>query len=138
MPPFNFWSRLRSRYRRESARLLCRRPFVIDSDIPFISFTFDDFPRSALQTGGAILKRFGLAGTYYASLGLMGKQAPTGTMFLPEDLSIVLEQGHELGCHTFDHCHSWDTKTNVFESSILENRRALNRLLPDASFRTFS
>src|SRR5437660_739930 len=123
MASIDLWTRARGRYQRDTAHFFFTRPFAIKTQVPFISFTFDDFPRSALQTGGAILKRFGLAGTYYASLGLMGKQAPTGTMFLPEDLSIVLEQGHELGCHTFDHCHSWDTKTNVFESSILENRR---------------
>jgi peptidoglycan/xylan/chitin deacetylase (PgdA/CDA1 family) len=33
---------------------------------PVISFTFDDFPRSALVKAGAILRERGLAGTYYA------------------------------------------------------------------------
>ena len=138
MPPFNFWSRVRSRYRRESARLLCRRPFVINSDIPFISFTFDDFPRSALTTGGAILKRFGLSGTYYASFGLMGKEAPVGTIFEPEDVNLLINQGHELGCHTFDHCDSWETEPYLFEQSIIANQHALNNLAPGASFRTLS
>lgn len=138
MPAFNFWLRLRNRYSRESARLLCRRPFVIDSDIPFISFTFDDFPRSALITGGAILKRFGLSGTYYASLGLMGKVAPVGAIFVPEDLNLLLKEGHELGCHTFDHCDAWETEPCSFENSIVENQRALNNLVPGASFQTLS
>jgi len=80
-----------------------RRPFLLRNDVPNISFTFDDFPRSALLTGGAILSRYGVRGSYYASLGLMGKQAPTGTIFVAEDLQRLLAQGHELGCHTFDH-----------------------------------
>jgi hypothetical protein len=134
----HFWAKCQGRYRRNIHRLFFRRPFPINADVPFISFTFDDFPRSALLTGGAILKRHGLAGTYYASFGLMGKQAPTGTMFLPEDLKALLEQGHELGCHTFGHCHSWETKPAAFERSIIENRLALSELLPGASFRTLS
>ncbi|HTY84388.1 MAG TPA: glycosyltransferase [Silvibacterium sp.] len=103
-----------------------------------ISFTFDDFPRSALLNGGAILHRLGVAGTYYASLGLMGKDTPTGRIFEAADLTFLLEQGHELGCHTFSHCDSWNTKTAVFEESIVENRAALKRLLPQAEFKTFS
>jgi peptidoglycan/xylan/chitin deacetylase (PgdA/CDA1 family) len=134
----HLWARVQGSYQRSAARFFFKRPFAINSPLPFISFTFDDFPRSALLTGGAILKRFGLAGTYYASFGLMGKTAPSGPIFVPEDLKVLLEQGHELGCHTFDHCHSWETTTRVFENSIVENGAALKELLPGASFRTFS
>ena len=134
----HFWAKVQSRYIRSSAHLFCRRPFVINSQVPVISFSFDDFPRSALHAGGAILKSFGLAGTYYASFGLMGTQAPTGTMFLPEDLKTLLEQGHELGCHTFGHCHAWETKPNAFEESLTCNQRALDELIPGASFKTMS
>ncbi len=123
---------------RRAARYMFRRPFPIRGQTPFVSFTFDDFPRSALLTGGAILKHFGLTGTYYAAFGLMGKQAPTGAMFLPEDVHALLEQGHELGCHTFGHHDPWETKARMFEESILENRKALSRVVPEASLRTFS
>jgi len=128
----------RSRYQRDTARFLVRRPFRISAETPIISFTFDDFPRSALLTGGAILKSFGLLGTYYASLGLMGRRTPTGPIFLPEDLKVLLEQGHELGCHTFSHCHSWDTQPSAFEDAIIKNQQALSELVPGASFKTFS
>src|SRR6266436_8459732 len=134
----SFLARVQGRYIRGSAHLFYRRPFVISSQVSFISFTFDDFPRSALLSGGEILRTFGLTGTYYASLGLMGKRAPTGTMFLQKDLNALLEQGHELGCHTFGHCHAWETKPHAFEKSIIENQRALEKLCPGFSFRTFS
>src|SRR5687768_10497192 len=109
MDALHFWDRVQSRYQRSLAQLFFRRPIAIRSEMPLISFTFDDFPRSALHVGGAILKRFGLVGTYYASLGLMGTEAPTGSIFDLEDLRILLEQGHELGSHTFDHLHAWET-----------------------------
>src|SRR5215467_13118935 len=123
---------------RVAARSLARRPFVIDTQTPFISFSFDDFPRSALLTGGAILNSYGLSGTYYASLGLMGSEAPTGSIFRREDLNALLEQGHELGCHTYSHCHAWDTRPTVFEHSVIENQRALSKLIPGATFKTLS
>ncbi len=131
-------SRLRQYYQRKAASLVFRRPFVISPTRPLISFTFDDFPRSALQAGGAILNRFGVAGTYYVSLGLLGKSEPSGEMFVLRDLTMLLEQGHELGCHTFSHCHSWETDRRAFEESIVQNRTALRNLVAGAEFRTFS
>ncbi len=132
------WPNIHGWYQRNAARSFSTRPFRVNSQKPIISFTFDDFPRSALLTGGAILEQFGLKGTYYASLGLMGTTSPTGPAFVPEDLHTLLERGHELGCHTFDHCHSWNTDPKIFASSILQNRSALERLIPRGFFRTFS
>ncbi len=133
-----FQSRLRQHYQRKVASLLFRKEFFISLQRPLVSFTFDDFPRSALTTGGAILNRFGLSGTYYASLGLLGKETPTGRIFEADDLKTLVEQGHELGCHTFSHCDSWETGTAGFEKSVLENRAALRRLIPDSEFKNFS
>ncbi len=134
----NYWTSVRGRLARESARLLCRRPFRINTQVAVISFSFDDFPRSALLAGGRILGRYGARGTYYASLGLMGKQGPPGPMFLLEDLRRLLDQGHDLGCHTFGHCHSLNTPPAAFERSVIENQLALGQLLPGASFRTLA
>ena len=131
-------ARVLGRYQRSAARFFFRRPFVIDSPVPVVSFAFDDFPRSALHTGGAILTRAGARGTFYASLGLMGSHAPTGEMFVPEDVTTLLQQGHELGCHTFAHCDSWHTPSDVFEKSLTRNAQALANLVPGGSFRTFS
>jgi len=131
-------ARAYGRYQRTAARLLFRRPLVLENSRPIISFTFDDFPRSALHTGGAILRGADFAGTYYASLGLMGTETPTGRMFVAEDLDAALEQGHELGCHTFAHCNSWETDASAFESSVMENRRTLSALAPQTCFRTLS
>ncbi len=103
-----------------------------------ISFTFDDFPRTALNVGGEILKRFDLSGTYYTALGLLGKDSPSGQLFFAEDLKTALEQGHELGCHTYSHCHSWQTETKDFEESINRNRAALKEFVPGSEFESFS
>jgi peptidoglycan/xylan/chitin deacetylase (PgdA/CDA1 family) len=130
--------KVRNYYIRNSWRYLYKRPFTIRTKAPIISFTFDDFPRSAIGIAGTILEGFGCRGTYYASLGLMGKYAPTGEMFLEEDLHAVLSQGHELGCHTFDHSHSWETRPSAFASSVAANQAALDKFIPGLRFRTFS
>jgi len=132
------WTRFHNYYKRESARLVFRKPLAIRTQRPLISFTFDDFPRSAFLTGGAILSRYGLAGTYYTALGLLGTDGPSGPLYRLDDLKAVLANGHELGCHTFSHCHSWDTHKDRFEDSIIQNRGALTQLLPGAEFKSLS
>jgi peptidoglycan/xylan/chitin deacetylase (PgdA/CDA1 family) len=134
----NLWQRAQGRYIRTMASSVYRRPLAVQTEQPLISFTFDDFPRSALLTGGAILKSMGARGTYYVSLGLMGKEEPTGTICSPEDLNLLREQGHELGCHTYSHFDSWETKTSVFVNSVAKNREALEGLFPGQRFRSFS
>jgi len=129
---------LRARYQARAARLFFRRPFTIQTQSPLISFTFDDFPRSSLLVGGCILQRCGLVGTYYVSLGLMGTAAPTGQIATPDDLHSAYKNGHELGCHTFSHCDPLKTKSRQYEAAIIENRVALSRLIPGATFKSFA
>ncbi len=131
-------SRLQGRYQRKVSGIFSKRPVDIRTDVAHISFTFDDFPRSALHVGGKILMEFGLNGTYYAAMGLMDSAGPTGDLFTVKDLEVLIHQGHELGCHTHSHCDSWDTTPDVFEKAIVENRTALKRLLPAAVFQSCS
>lgn len=106
--------------------------------MPLISFTFDDFPRSALEVGGKILRDYGLAGTYYVSLGLLDRNESVGHICSETHLKEALNQGHELGCHTFGHCDAWETKPQLFEMSILENQHVLESIVPGARFETMS
>lgn len=131
-------TRLRNRYRRTASVLRCQLPVEIHPKQPVISFTFDDFPKSAGTTGSEILRRHEFHGTYYVSLGLMDSEIPAGRAFSKEDLNHVIQEGHELGCHTFSHCHSWETEPELFEKSVLDNKAALEKLLPQASFETLS
>jgi peptidoglycan/xylan/chitin deacetylase (PgdA/CDA1 family) len=124
--------------RRIAFTSLFRDPIKMRNESPVISFTFDDFPRSAYHTGGAILKAHGFRGTYYAALGLLGTHEPVGEIFSREDLDNLVADGHELGCHTFGHCHSWNTAPAAFERSIIDNARGLKELLPEASFKTLA
>src|ERR1700730_7651334 len=109
-------ARLRARFQRDVSRLLATRPMRMHNSQPIVSFTFDDFPRSALLTGGRILAKRGWEGTFYTSFGLMEKVAPTGQIFSLKDLEFLGR--HELGCHTFDHCDAWETPSADFDEAI--------------------
>ncbi len=132
------WTRAATACQRRAASWFGRRPLTLSRGPAIVSFTFDDFPRSALVNGGSTLESFGLAGTFYTSLGLAGQQAEGGPMFALEDLPGLLTRGHELGCHTFDHCPAWETPTTAFTDSVERNRKALQRYVPQADFHTLS
>ena len=134
----SFLTKTRVRFAMEATRVLFRRQLAVRTPIPLISFTFDDFPRSAFLNASAILGRYGVLGTYYVSLSLAGKQSQMGPMYETEDLKELARLGHELGCHTFGHCHSWDTPADIYEKAILDNQQALSEVLPGTVFQTFS
>jgi peptidoglycan/xylan/chitin deacetylase (PgdA/CDA1 family) len=131
-------TRARNKLLRTTGYMVYKRPLEFEIAKPLVSFTFDDFPRSALHVGGAILKRHGALGTYFACTGLMGKRDATGEMFVEEDLRVVLNEGHELGCHTSGHHDAMLTLSAAFERSIVANRAELARMCPGVTIRSFS
>jgi peptidoglycan/xylan/chitin deacetylase (PgdA/CDA1 family) len=137
-PSGGLWAKFPKPLQRRLARWLGRRPCLVRPGFPIVSFTFDDFPRSALLRGGTILREHGFVGTYYASFGLMGTTTPTGDIFSREDLPEFIRQQHELGCHTFDHCGAWDTAPADFEASCLRNRRVAAQELPASKLSSLS
>jgi peptidoglycan/xylan/chitin deacetylase (PgdA/CDA1 family) len=95
---------------------------------PVVSFCFDDFPRTAYTAGGAILKSFGVHGTYYAALGLMNTSNHLGDQFRPGDVDSLLADGHELGCHTYSHYSCRGIPLKSFERDVLKGRDAISKM----------
>lgn len=84
-------------------RYIDRRPEKLPRG-RYISFCFDDFPKTAVDVGADLLDKRGLKATYYVAGGLMGTDHPDyGAMFDADDLTRVANAGHEIGCHTFSH-----------------------------------
>lgn len=96
---------------------------------PIVSFTFDDFPRSAYQVGAPILETFGGRGTYYATTGFLNTSDGLGDLFHVEDLHGLLERGHELGTQTFRHSSSRRVSLGEFQSDVHKGIRELQRLV---------
>jgi peptidoglycan/xylan/chitin deacetylase (PgdA/CDA1 family) len=93
-----------------------------------VSFCFDDFPRTAYTVGGAVLKRFGARGTYYAAIGLMNTQNHLGDLFTKQDLDCLLKDGHELGSHTLSHVSCRSVPFRVFENDLHKGRDAIRQV----------
>lgn len=107
---------------------LHRREFTLPDHEPTVSFTFDDFPHSALARGGAILSAYGNRGTYYVAMGLLGKVNELGEQFCAEDLAQLQKDGHELGSHTFDHVSCRYTTLANYQANVLKGKEAVLRV----------
>jgi len=138
MHPTGIVERIRQKARRLISARAARRDLVFALPQPIVSFTFDDFPRNAATAGGRILGDFGVTATYYLSLGLMNTTAPTGPIAGGEEIAPLLAAGHELGCHTFDHCHAWQTDARTFARSLDRNQEEARKLVPALVFETMS
>ena len=101
---------------------------------PVISFTFDDFPRSAATVGSAILRGNNLSGTYYAALGY--DHWPE--RFTEADLRRLAAEGHELACHTYSHSNAETMTVSAIENDIRQNRSEMRKILPDIELVDFS
>ncbi|MCA1369615.1 polysaccharide deacetylase family protein [Bradyrhizobium sp. BRP14] len=82
---------------------LARQRRRLKTDVPLVSFTFDDVPDSALFEGAAILEKNGVRGTFYIAGGLAGQVEPDRTVITPEGCFELAARGHEIGCHTHAH-----------------------------------
>ena len=114
---------------RELNGLLATRPASLSWPGGVVSFTFDDFPRSAWTEGGPILERHGLRGTYYAAMGFAGGGNHLGPMFETGDLVAAHGNGHEIACHTLSHRDCMRAAPADIAAEIERNGAALTALL---------
>jgi len=82
-----------------------------------VTFTFDDFPKSAADTGAEIVEAAGGKATYYACTGMAGSVNATGELFTDIDLAALTKAGHEIGAHTDSHIDC----AKALRSEILSN-----------------
>ncbi|MEO1027934.1 MAG: polysaccharide deacetylase family protein [Pseudomonadota bacterium] len=95
-------------------------------DSPMITFTFDDFPISSVETGGDILAEFGVCGTYYACSGLSGLKNLTGDLYSDTHLQKLSDAGHEIGAHTDTHLDCASSRIETVSEDIDKNLRWLS------------
>lgn len=111
-------------------RVLCslyRRTVSLGNRGPIVTFSFDDFPRTAYSVGGAILEQFEARGTYYTAAGLMNTSDELGDQFRSEDLDSLLEKGHELASHTYNHVSSRAVSCATFLEDVQKGRNAIKQ-----------
>lgn len=96
-----------------------------------ISFTFDDFPKTALTVGGAILERYGARGTYYTASKLVGTHGDLGPLFEAEDLRVAHRNGHEIASHTHTHLRCSEADQPTLVSEVKANNAGIAAIVKD-------
>ena len=97
-------AKLGARANRAAAGLFRTRLARMANARPIVSFTFDDFPKSALR-GAEILSSHDAAGTFFLCSCFSGGAVDGMRYYDPGDIRLLLENKHELGCHTASHAH---------------------------------
>jgi peptidoglycan/xylan/chitin deacetylase (PgdA/CDA1 family) len=105
---------------------------------PVVSFTFDDFPRSALTEGGRMLREAGWTGTYYVAGGFCGRIVDGIDYFSRNDLLQVDHDGHEIGCHTFSHISLRSLTVPEILDDLHANAAFIREILPGHAFSSFA
>lgn len=114
-------SGLKGKAQRLAARALGRRALDIRVESPIVSFTFDDFPKSAATTGAQLLEAQGWTATYFASGGFEAGSTHHGAMYDRADLERLAAAGHEIGCHTFSHMDANSQGAEAFLADVDRN-----------------
>lgn len=112
---------------------LYKRVAVLKSPFPVVSFTFDDFPRSACTTGRAILEACGVRGTFYVATSLMSVENALGEHFQAEDLEALIGHGHEVAIHGHRHLSARKVPLHEFLKDLELCESELSALIPGAS-----
>ena len=102
------------------------------------SFTFDDFPKSALAAGGSILERHGARGTYYVASKLAKSEGAVGRLFDLEDIAAAHNNGHEIGCHTYTHLRCSEAEKSSLIGEVRANAAALSSVIKGFAPKNFA
>jgi len=103
-----------------------------------ISFTFDDFPHSAVSNGARILNKYNARGTFYVVGSYSGRVVDGVSQYSLEDLSTVVARGHEIGCHTFHHPRVSTLTASALRQEVYLNAKYVAGYFPNFVMRTFA
>jgi peptidoglycan/xylan/chitin deacetylase (PgdA/CDA1 family) len=113
---------------RESAKYIGKRTGFLPPEKKIVSFTFDDFPLTAIENGARLLEAHKVKGTFYSSLGLAGTNSPVGIIGTQQDMLALSEHGHECGCHTFGHISCAKSSSKVILKDCLRNQNVAKKI----------
>lgn len=122
---------------RKIASMILKKRSYFSSKHKIVSFTFDDFPATALENGAKLLESHNVYGTFYASLGIAGTKQIIGDIATHQDLLSLIKNGHELGCHTFSHLDCAFKPMTLIHDDCLKNIKAA-RSVAGVSLRSFA
>jgi peptidoglycan/xylan/chitin deacetylase (PgdA/CDA1 family) len=132
------WTDVRGRINERLTRNWTPHALPNQSPAPLVSFSFDDFPRSAAKAGAEILGEFRIKGTYFVAGARAGQRAEGLEHFTDDDLARLARDGHEIGCHTFTHASLPKLTTDEIDRELLRNKEYVRRVLGDYKMTSFA
>jgi peptidoglycan/xylan/chitin deacetylase (PgdA/CDA1 family) len=120
------------------ARNFATKKLPMHNTRPMVSFTFDDVPLSACDTGTRILEQHGARGTFYIAGAGCGKTSPVGLLASVEQLRAIWLRGHEIGCQTYLHSAVSRLYRSELETEFLRNQSALKMIDDKIAVRNFA
>lgn len=129
---------LLERMRHRLAKHLPVAPINATSDVPTVSFTFDDAPLSAATEGAALLEEANARATYYIATGLLGQQDEHWRVVDADGVVDLHARGHEIGCHSHSHLRADWLHPDAIEADVLRNRAALKAIEPSMPLKNFA
>ncbi|WP_409431983.1 polysaccharide deacetylase family protein [Litorimonas sp. RW-G-Af-16] len=114
--------------RRRLARHRHKRIVTPKLDRPIISFTFDDCPKSVVETALPLIEAEGWRATIYVACGLCDITNHMGLHMSRDDIKAVARNGHEIGDHTYGHLDGLRVTPDMFMADIVRNQAELDAL----------
>jgi peptidoglycan/xylan/chitin deacetylase (PgdA/CDA1 family) len=103
-----------------------------------VSFTFDDFAKSAWTEGGRLVADHGGRATFYLVGSHCGKTVDGVRQYDDGDLHDILSGGHEIGCHTFDHIPLPDHSSEDIARTLDHNQAFFRTVAGGSGFQSFA
>lgn len=101
---------------------------------PVISFSYDDFPKSAVDIGAAELEKHGFQGSFYPAASFCGAHEDGQDYYTREDIGRLRAKGHEIGCHTHDHANLLRLNNREIDDQFVRNQKFFDPLLENDRF----
>lgn len=116
------------RVNRKLVPLMAKRNIPVKLERPIISISFDDFPQSVMENALPQLDEYDWKATFYVAAGLEGKTNHLGRHFDAEDIQTLVKDGHEIGCHTYNHVNILEVSNEAIQKEIEDNAHALGKI----------
>ena len=113
---------------------------LVDSRLekPVISFSFDDFPKSAVEIGATELEAHNFLGTFYPAAALCDTQDEGIEYYSLQDVKDLAARGHEIGCHSYSHVNLIRLSEDDVAANLKKNQAFFGKALEKHELSSFA
>lgn len=121
-------NRIHAKLGRDTAKFVFKKAACFPEGKKVVSFTFDDFPLSAIKNGARLLEKYNSRGTFYIALSLADSDCPVGRIAAHQNIVNLAQQGHEIGGHTYSHVKCTHRSPKTIQNDCQKNRQVASEI----------